>query len=153
MHQRHAKVLPQYRLQNAFRYDPRFNPRRQRSPLLKPDYVISRQGRVVAIADAKYRDLWEQSLPPSMLYQLSVYALSQADCRTAIILYATMTSDACDARIAIADPIHGGTRAHVVLRPVCLPELAKLVRQPRTVTNDRRRHEYANYLAHGATRS
>jgi 5-methylcytosine-specific restriction enzyme subunit McrC len=104
----------------------------------------------VAIADAKYRDLWEKSLPPDMLYQLSVYALSQADCRTATILYATTTYAARDARISITDPIHGGTRAHVVLRPVCLPKLAELVRQPRTAMNDRRRHEYAAYLAYGA---
>ena len=85
-----------------------------------------------------------------MLYQLSVYALSQADCRTAILLYATMSSGARDATIAIADPIRGGTRAPVVLRPVWLPRLAELVRLARTVTNDRHRYEYASYLAFGA---
>ena len=143
-----ATVLPQYRLRDVFKYDPRFNPRRRQSPTPKPDYVLSKQGRVVTIADAKYRDLWEQSLPPAMLYQLSVYALSQGDCRTATILYATTTSDAREARIAIRDPIHGGTRAYVVLRPVCLPELAQLVGQPRTTTHDRRRREYAAYLMH-----
>ena len=93
-----------------------------------------RQGRVEAIADAKYRDLWEQSLPASMLYQLSVYALSQVNCQTAVILYATITSAAREARIAISDPIRGGARAWVVLRPVCLPVLADLVRQKRTAT-------------------
>ena len=145
-----ATLMPQYRLQDVFRYHPGFNPRRQRSPTPKPDYVLSRHGRVVAIADAKYRDLWEQSLPPSMLYQLSVYALSQADCHTAVILYATTTTAAREARIAISDPIRGGTRASVVLRPVCLPQLADLVRQRRTAAHDRRRHEYASYLAYGA---
>ena len=145
-----STVMPQYRLQDVFRYDPGFNPRRQRSPTPKPDYVLWRQGRVEAIADAKYRDLWEQSLPASMLYQLSVYALSQVDCQTAVILYATITSAAREARIAISDPIRGGTRAWVVLRPVCLPVLADLVRQKRTATEDRRRHEYAAYLAFGA---
>lgn len=144
-----TKLLPQYGLRDVFRYDPGFNPRHRQSPTPTPDYVLSRQGRVVAIADAKYRDLWEHSLPPGMLYQLSVYALSQATCRTATILYATTTREARDARIAITDPIRGGTRAHIVLRPVCLPELAELVREPRTVTNDRRRHEYAAYLAYG----
>ena len=84
-----------------------------------------------------------------MLYQLSVYALSQADCRTAVILYATATTAAREARIAISDPIRGGTRASVVLRPVCLPQLASLVRQRRTAAHDRRRHEYASYLAYG----
>jgi 5-methylcytosine-specific restriction enzyme subunit McrC len=144
-----AKVMSQYRLQNVFRYDPRFNPRRQQSPTPRPDYVLTRAGHVVAIADAKYRDLWEQSLPPNMLYQLSLYALSQAECQTAIILYATTTAAAREARIVVTDPFRGGTRAHVVLRPVCLPELAGLVGQARTVSNDRRRRAFATYLAYG----
>ena len=144
-----AIVMPQYRLRDVFRYDPGFNPRRQRSPTPRPDFVLWRRGRVVAIADAKYRDLWEQSLPPSMLYQLSTYALSHADCGTAVILYATTTTAAQEARIAISDPIRGGTRARVVLRPVCLPVLADLVRRKRTAADDRRRHEYAAHLAYG----
>ena len=142
-------VLPQFRLKDVFRYEPGFNPRRQRTPTPRPDFVLSRGGRVVAIADAKYRDLWDQSLPSSMLYQLSVYALSQADCRTAVILYATTTTSAREARVAISDPIRGGTRASVVLRPVCLPILADLVRRKRTPADDRSRHEYAAHLAHG----
>ena len=142
-------VLPQNRLQDVFHYDPEFNPRRKRSPMPRPDFVLRRSNRVVAIADAKYRDLWEHSLPPSMLYQLSVYALSQADCRTAVILYATTAASAREARIAISDPIRGGTRAWVVLRPVSLPILADLVRRKRTPANDRRRHDYAARLAYG----
>lgn len=143
-------VVPQYRLRDVFRYDPGFNPRRQRSPTPKPDYVLWRRDRVVAIADAKYRDLWEQSLPAGMLYQLSVYALSHAHCRTAVILYATTNPAAREARIAISDPIRGETRARVVLRPVCLPVLADLVGRKRTAADDRCRHEYAAQLAYGA---
>ena len=144
-----ATVLPQYQLQDMFRYDPGFNPRRRRSPRPRPDFVLWQRDRVVAIADAKYRDLWEQSLPPGMLYQLSVYALSHADCRTAVLLYATTAASAREARIAISDPIRGGTRARVLLRPVCLPVLADLVRRKRTPADDRRRHEYAEQLAFG----
>ncbi len=144
-----ATLVPQYRLRDVFRYDPDFNPRQQRSPTPKPDYVLWRRGRVVAIADAKYRDLWEQNLPAGMLYQLSVYALSQAHCRTAVILYATTNPAAREARIGISDPIQRGTRARVVLRPVCLPVLADLVGRKRTVADDRRRHEYAAQLAYG----
>lgn len=144
-----STVMPQHRLQDMFRYDPAYNPRRQRSPTPRPDYVLRREDRVVAMIDAKYRDLWEQSLPPRILYQLSVYALSQMDCQTAVILYATTTPAAREARIEISDPVRGGTRAWVLLRPVCLPELAELIRQKRTATDDRRRHEYAAYLAYG----
>lgn len=142
-------VLPQYRLQDVFRYEPGFNPRRQPTPTPRPDFVLWRGGRVVAIADAKYRDLWDKSLPSSMLYQLSLYALSQADCRTAVILYATTATSAREARIAISDPIRGGTRASIVVRPVCLPVLADLVCRKRTPADDRRRHEYAAHLAYG----
>ena len=144
-----AVVLPQYRLQDLYRYESGFNPRRQQSPTPRPDFVLWRDGRVVAIADAKYRDLWERNLPSSMLYQLSVYALSQPDCRTAVILYATSSTSAREARIAVSDPIRGGTRAWVVLRPVCLPVLADLVCRKRTPVDDRRRHEYAAHLAYG----
>ena len=49
---------------------------RTRAPTPRPDYVMSRGGHIVAIADAKYRDLWKRDLPSGMLYQLSVYALS-----------------------------------------------------------------------------
>ena len=144
-----ATVVPQYRLRDVFRYEPGFNPRRQQSPVLKPDYVVQRRNSVVAIVDAKYRDLWKQSLPPSMLYQLSVYALGHPHCPSAVILYATDTSDASEARIAISDPVRGGARARVVLRPVSLPRLAELVGRERTADNNRRRHEYAAYLAYG----
>lgn len=146
-----ATLVPQFRLRDVFRYDPLRNPRHQRPPTPKPDYVLVQQGHVVAIADAKYRDLWTHSLPPSMLYQLSVYALSQAECRTATILYATIAPEAREARIVITDPLQGGTRAHIVLRPVYLPDLADLVRAPRTAAADRRRREYAAYLAYGPT--
>ena len=141
-----ATVVPQYRMRGLFSYQSGFNPRHRPAPALKPDYVLKQQDRVVGIADAKYRDLWETSLPSDMLYQLSVYALSHADCSTAVILYATASGDACDARISISDPIRGGMRASVVLRPVCLPELAELVGQDRTAGNDRRRREFAARL-------
>ena len=44
-----ATLTPQYRLQDVFRYHPGFNPRRQRSPTPKPDYVLSRHGVVARI--------------------------------------------------------------------------------------------------------
>ena len=67
-----GNVAEQYRLKDIFRYQPLFNPRRKHAPTPRPDYVISRGGHIVAIADAKYRDLWERDLPSGMLYQLSV---------------------------------------------------------------------------------
>jgi 5-methylcytosine-specific restriction enzyme subunit McrC len=134
----------------VFSYQPAFNPRRKRTPTPRPDYVVRRKGRVVAIADAKYRDLWERDLPRDMLYQLSVYALSHEECRTATILYPTSASSlALESRISINDSVIGRARAQVCMRPVLLPMLADLVTQPRTAINDRRRRDYARYLVYG----
>ncbi len=144
-----ARVAEQYGLKDIFQYQALFNPRRRRTPTPRPDYVISRAGQIVAIADAKYRDLWERDLPPGMLYQLSVYALSQASCTAATILYPAPTMTARESRIAINDPVTGRMRAEVSLRPVHLARFADLVARLRTASNDRQRREYAAHLAYG----
>jgi 5-methylcytosine-specific restriction enzyme subunit McrC len=102
--------------------------------------------QVVAVLDAKYRDLWETTLPREMLYQLTVYALSQASCTTATILYPTASASALNARIAVRDPLTGLPRGRVSLRPVQLERLAELVSAPRNAVNDRARSAFASYL-------
>ena len=144
-----ASVTEQYRLADIFRYQPLFNPRRKHAPTPRPDYVMTRSNHIVAIADAKYRDLWERDLPSGMLYQLSVYALSQTDCSVATILYPSATGIARESRIAISDPVTGVKRAHVSLRPVHLARFTELVTSARTSSNDRLRREYAAHLAYG----
>jgi hypothetical protein len=114
---------------------------------------LRQKGRVVAIADAKYRDLWERDLPRDMLYQLTVYALSHRECTTATILSPTSSRLATESRISINDPISGRARAQVCLRPVDLPKLADLVSQQRSALNDRRRRDYCEYLLNGIDRA
>lgn len=143
------EVSEQHSLMDVFRYQALFNPKRKRMPAPRPDYVILKGRRVVAIADAKYRDLWEHELPADMLYQLSVYALSQQECSVATILYATASTNSQEARISINDPFRGHRRAEVRLRPVVLSEFADIVAASRSGKNDRRRREYAAHLAFG----
>ena len=52
--------------------------------------------------DAKYRDLWERSLPNHMLYQLTIYATTHPQ-HVATILYPTVERQATESRVAIRD--------------------------------------------------
>jgi 5-methylcytosine-specific restriction enzyme subunit McrC len=143
-------VCQQYSLSDVFRYQSGFNPLNRRTPTPRPDFVIVNRGRVVAILDAKYRDLWERPLHREMLYQLSIYALSQATCRTATILYPTTAVGSRESRISINDPVSGYPCAEVRLRPIDLNALADLVSASRSVANDRARRQFAQYMVHGS---
>src|SRR6266404_1437148 len=141
-------VRDQYKLKEMMTYDSDHNPRTRQAPAPRPDYVILQQSKIVSILDAKYRDLWENALPPHMLYQLAIYALSQPEGVDATILYPTM-EEAREARIALHDPVYGTGRAHVVLRPVNLIHLDQLITGERKIKNERERTAFARGLAFG----
>ena len=48
-------------------------------PRPRPDLVIARDGRPIAVADTKYRDLVDAGVTRDILYQLSVYGLAYRD--------------------------------------------------------------------------
>ncbi|AEB08757.1 McrC family protein [Desulfobacca acetoxidans] len=143
-------VVDEYRLKGMMAYDPLFNPLRRRPPDLRPDYLIFNRHQLVAIIDAKYRDLWEKPLPREMLYQLTIYALSRFNgVKSAVILYPTEDSAAKEARIKILDPIKGQNRAQVILRPVNLLKLESLLFQSQGISLLRQRQVFANNLVFG----
>ena len=140
------------RLHGMMRYAPGFNPRNKRSPEPRPDFVVRRGGKVVAMLDAKYRDLWEHDLPRDILYQLAIYALSREPQGSAVILYPTLAPEAREARIEIRDPVRGHERATVVLRPVDMNELSRLVAlRPTTAAADEQRR-FALRMSFGEVR-
>lgn len=140
------KVQAQHRLAGMMAYHPAHNPRNRRAPTPRPDIALLHNNTVVALLDTKYRDLWEYPLPRDMLYQLAIYALSQAAQPAATILYPTTNGQARLQVVEIREPLWGAQRAQVILRPVHLPTLAHLLTQP-GATGARARTHFASELA------
>lgn len=141
------EVRDQYQIPDAMAYASEYNPRMQPAPVLRPDFAVLRGPRIAAILDAKYRDVWEKGLPPHMLYQLAIYALSQAERQEAVILYATMNAAAREERIELRVSLRNAQRAQVVLRPVNLLRLDGLLKERRHAERECR--TYARYLTFG----
>lgn len=146
-HLENVDLLDEYRLCGVFYYDPRHNPQGRRGPVPRPDFVVRRGQRTLAILDAKYRDLWTRSLPREMLYQLAIYALTQPhEASSAIILYPTLVAAACDQVVAFRDVLGGTTKARVTLRPVHLQVLDELLHVGSGVEAKRQRQALASRL-------
>jgi hypothetical protein len=83
-----------------------------------------------------------------MLYQLAIYAMSHEG-GTATILYPTTHVQAREARIEVRDPLKGGRRALVALRPVALDRLERIVLAKPTASVLRERGAFARELVFG----
>ncbi|OJW13120.1 MAG: hypothetical protein BGO49_20190 [Planctomycetales bacterium 71-10] len=142
------RVRPEHRLKGMLAYVPGWNPRHAQAPTPRPDFVVTHGANVVAVLDAKYRDLWENPLPRDMLYQLAMYAMGHEG-GTAAILYPTTHAQATEARIEVRDPLNAGRRALVALRAVDLGELEGLVSARPTASILRQRITFAHQLAFG----
>jgi len=137
-------VLSELRLRGMLAYTPGKNPLNRRAPTPRPDFAIMEKGRVAALLDAKYRDLWTTSLPREMLYQLSLYALSQPGASVASILYPTVAPHATEQQIEINETVGGRQRARIVLHPVNLPRLAELLDEE--VSSRQERYRFAQEM-------
>jgi 5-methylcytosine-specific restriction enzyme subunit McrC len=142
-------VHDQQRLKGMMAYNPQHNPKRRRSPTPRPDFVITDGERLVAILDAKYRDLWDQSLPHDMLYQLAMYALSQGWNGQSIILYPSVTNRPVPQVIEINEAFANSNKARVILTPVNLNDLSELL-QDMSVSARTNRAAYAEHLLLGS---
>jgi 5-methylcytosine-specific restriction enzyme subunit McrC len=143
-----VEVRDEFRIKGMFRYEPGYNPRDHRRPVLRPDFALLRNAEMVTVLDAKYRDLWEQPLPPEILYQLALYALAHTSKdRWAAIIYPSLDPKAREQRIAVHDPVRGMRQACVALRPLNLLELDRLLRSGHSAYS--RRIALAEALAFG----
>lgn len=120
-------VKDQFSLHDMFIYTPGYNPRGRRSPAPRPDFALMKDGNVVKLLDAKYRDLWDRSLPRDMLYQLAVYAVSGIGDKTATILYPSISDVPSVQKIDLNDPVSGQVMAKVILQPINLLKVSELV--------------------------
>lgn len=143
-------INDEYRIKGMMSYRPSHNPLNRKSPTPRPDYAVIKNGKLISLLDAKYRDLWENNLPRDMLYQLGIYALSQKDNRTSTILYPAADPLAKEARVEINDPVYGGRLAQVVLRPVNLVRLNEIISEPMTRQKERDRKKMAFYMTFGS---
>lgn len=127
-------IKDQFSLHDMFIYTPGFNPCRRKSPTPRPDFALIKQGKVVKLLDAKYRNLWDKSLPRDILYQLAIYAVSGIGDKTATILYPSLNDIATVQMIDINDPISSSKMASVILKPVNLIKVAEIVNDDKVLS-------------------
>ncbi|NLD94867.1 MAG: hypothetical protein GX639_19605 [Fibrobacter sp.] len=141
------RITDQFSLKGIFTYK-KNDKKSKRSPNPRPDFVIIDENNTSYVLDAKYRDLWANSLPRDMLYQLAIYALGGPGRGTSVILYPVIGNHAEEEQIYIRDPLLQNDKGRIILRPVNLLRLAELVQ---CTKNDSKteRFKYAKYIATG----
>jgi 5-methylcytosine-specific restriction enzyme subunit McrC len=126
------------------------NPLRRKDPAPKPDFVVRRATKIVAVLDAKYRDLWVRDPPPrEWIYQLAMYASGLGPQSSAVILYATQSELAHEERIELRSVAEQNRIAEIILRPVKINRIASALAD-RGGTSIRARKEWARELVFGA---
>lgn len=138
-------VQDQFPLRHMMTYAQDFNPQRRPAPTPRPDFVILRNGHIERLLDAKYRDIWAKGLPPHMLYQLAIYALSQGLEGCATILYPVIDQTAKREVVEIRNPMNEVARAQVILQPINLHEFETLILM-KGIKGERTRRRYAEGL-------
>lgn len=148
-----ARIADELAIRNLFTYAPDANPRQRRAPAPRPDYALFYDKVLHGFLDAKYRDVWERSLPAEWLYQLSIYALASPS-EVSVLLYASMSAEARDERVEVRQPVTWSNKrpVSVILRPVPLPYLAELLDPSRAWSLADERQRLADQLVVPRTR-
>jgi len=121
-------VLDQYRLKYVLAYDPGYNPQKRPNPTPRPDFAFQIDKRIVRLLDAKYRDLWANSLPRHMLYQLAIYALSgKSEHRQATIIYPVLSDTPETQVVRIFDATNGDKQGFVEMVPINLEKISRIL--------------------------
>jgi 5-methylcytosine-specific restriction enzyme subunit McrC len=150
-----ARIADELAIRNLFAYAPDANPKHRSAPAPRPDYALLCGNTLYGFLDAKYRDIWERSLPAEWLYQLSIYALASPG-EVSVLLYASMSAEAQDERVEVRQPVLWSSKqpASVILRPVPLPFLAELLnRDGRSRDLAAERRKFADELVGFNTRN
>lgn len=121
-----VELIEELPLTDLYRWAPDSRSPRTRPPTPRPDFVVQRRGQVIAVLDAKYRDLWSHPLTRDMVYQLTVYTMAFPECPTATILYPTLDPAAHETRLHVG---RGAGRREIALRPVQLGEVVRALRE------------------------
>lgn len=142
-----TRIADELAIRNLFAYSPEANPQRRTAPAQKPDFALYSGTKLRCFFDAKYRDIWERSVPAKWLYQLSIYALASPS-PVSVLLYASMAGKASDQRVEVRQPLlrPSKTVASVILRPVSLLRLADLVDPDQSCKLSTERHQWAEDL-------
>ena len=117
-------IKDQFSLYDMFSYTPTHNPRGRHSPTPRPDFALIKNGKVVKLLDAKYRDLRDKSLPRDMLYQLAIYAMCGVGNKTSTILYPSLSDGPIVQKLDINDSVSSEKMASIILQPVNLEKVA-----------------------------
>lgn len=145
------KLIDEYSIKGMMSYIPLHNPQNRRAPTPRPDFIIKKNEKIVSVLDAKYRDLWDKSLPREMLYQLAIYALSRVGGNRSIILYPTLNPKAKEAKIQINNPLKNDSLGQVIIRPVNLIMLESMITSPDSYQKRQEKMAFARNLVFGKT--
>jgi len=104
-----------------------FNPRGRPARSPRPDFAVWRGKDLIALLDAKYRDLWYRATPRDWIYQLALYASAFAPVHEATILYPAVDTAATEQQIELRSLANGSRQVLVRLRPVIIRTLTSLL--------------------------